>query len=144
MTGGLEFHWFFAAHRAALHQARGFEKIRRSPLLLPPLVLCFCAMDWKNKLYFGDNLTSSVAAIYDRRFFIVEKSRRSQTAATASRKESAAGNYEPKDFHGRYPRLQILTIAELLDGKKIQFPEHRVEIFAKAERKTKHEQEELF
>ena len=43
-----------------------------------------------------------------------------------------------------YPRLQILTIAELLAGKKIQFPEHRVETFAKAERKTKHEQEGLF
>jgi hypothetical protein len=37
-----------------------------------------------------------------------------------------------------------LTIAELLEGKKIQFPEHRVETFAKAERKTRHEQEELF
>ena len=57
---------------------------------------------------------------------------------------ASAGFYEPKDFPGRYPRLQILTIAELLAGKKIQFPEHRVETFAKAERKTKHEQEELF
>ncbi len=57
---------------------------------------------------------------------------------------AAAGFYEPKDFRGRYPRLQILTIAELLDGKKILFPEHRVETFAKAERKSKHEQEELF
>ena len=57
---------------------------------------------------------------------------------------AAAGFYEPKDFPGRYPRLQILTIAELLTGKKILFPEHRVETFAKAERKTKAEQEHLF
>ena len=57
---------------------------------------------------------------------------------------ASAGFYEPKDFPGRYPRLQILTIAELLAGKKIHFPEHRVETFAKAERKSKHEQEELF
>jgi hypothetical protein len=50
----------------------------------------------------------------------------------------------PKDFPGRYPRLQILTVAELLEGKKIQFPEHRVETFAKAERRYRHEQREMF
>ena len=32
----------------------------------------------------------------------------------------------------------------LLEGKKILFPEHRVETFAKAERKTRERQEELF
>ena len=59
--------------------------------------------------------------------------------------EAAAGGfYESKDFPGRYPRLQILTIAELLEGKKIQYPEHRVETFAKAERKTKSQQNGLF
>ena len=59
--------------------------------------------------------------------------------------EAASGGfYESKDFPGRYPRLQILTIAELLEGKKIEYPEHRVETFAKAERKTKHLQEDLF
>ncbi|MCL5005269.1 MAG: modification methylase [Acidobacteria bacterium] len=74
-------------------------------------------MDWKNKLYFGDNFgilrahvatesvdliyldppfnanasyNFSVAAIYDRRPPANEKSRRSQTAATASGEESAA------------------------------------------------------
>ena len=57
---------------------------------------------------------------------------------------AAAGFYEPKDLPGQYPRLQILTIAELLAGKKIQYGQHRVETFAKAERKTKHAREELF
>ena len=63
---------------------------------------------------------------------------------------SSAGFYESKadskhdPVPGRYPRLQILTIAELLAGKKISFPEHRVETFAKAERKTKTQQEGLF
>ena len=57
---------------------------------------------------------------------------------------AAAGFYEPKDFPGRYPRLQILTIAELLEGKKILHPELRVETFAKAERKTKAQQDGLF
>ena len=40
--------------------------------------------------------------------------------------------------------LQILTIAELLAGKKVEFPTHRVETFAKAERKTKSQQDGLF
>jgi len=57
---------------------------------------------------------------------------------------AATGFYESKDFPGRYPRLQILTISELLAGKKLEYPTHRVETFAKAERKTKHEQEEMF
>lgn len=59
--------------------------------------------------------------------------------------EAAAGAfYESREFAGRYPRLQILTIKELLDGKKLEYPAHRVETFAKAERKSKHQQEELF
>jgi DNA modification methylase len=57
---------------------------------------------------------------------------------------AAAGFYESKDFPGRYPRLQILTIAELLAGKKLEYPAHRVETFAKAERKSKSEQTGLF
>jgi hypothetical protein len=57
---------------------------------------------------------------------------------------AATGFYESKDFPGRYPRLQILTIAELLAGKKLEYPAHRVETFAKAERKTKSEQTGLF
>lgn len=47
----------------------------------------------------------------------------------------------------RYPRLQILTVGELLDGKKIEYPSGpvaREETFAKAERKTRHQQEKLF
>ncbi|MGA2611073.1 MAG: DNA methyltransferase [Terriglobia bacterium] len=57
---------------------------------------------------------------------------------------AATGFYESKDFPGRYPRLQILTIGELLAGKKLEYPTHRVETFAKAGRKTKTEQEEMF
>jgi hypothetical protein len=60
---------------------------------------------------------------------------------------AAAGFYEPKEFPGRYPRLQILTIADLLGGKKLAYPSGEVgrdETFAKAQRKTKHAQEELF
>lgn len=57
---------------------------------------------------------------------------------------AATGVYESKDFPCRYPRLQILTIAELLAGKKLEYPTHRVKTFAKAERKSKNEQNKLF
>jgi hypothetical protein len=60
---------------------------------------------------------------------------------------ASAGFYEPKEFPRRYPRLQILTIAELLAGKKLEYPSGavgRVETFAKAERKSKTQQEGLF
>jgi site-specific DNA-methyltransferase (adenine-specific) len=63
---------------------------------------------------------------------------------------ASAGFYESKGdperdpVPGRYPRLQILTIAELLSGKKLEYPAHRVETFAKAERKTKSQQDGLF
>jgi 16S rRNA G966 N2-methylase RsmD len=75
--------------------------------------LCYASaqMDWKNKLYFGDNLgirrehvatesvdliyldppfnssamhSFSVEALYERRFVFEEKGRRSQTAATTT------------------------------------------------------------
>jgi len=71
---------------------------------------------------------------------------------------AAAGFYEPPEPAEkfikvrraptvRYPRLQILTLADLLGGKKLAYPSGEVgrdETFAKAERKTKSEQEGLF
>jgi len=84
-------------------------------------------MDAPSKLCFGDNLR------------IVRDTTKPMLSEAA-----AAGFYESKDFPGRYARLQILTIAELLGGKKIEYPAHRVETFAKAERKMKSQQECLF
>ncbi len=37
----------------------------------------------------------------------------------------------------KFPRIQILTIAELLAGKKLEFPRHNIATFKKAERKSK-------
>jgi hypothetical protein len=37
----------------------------------------------------------------------------------------------------RFPRIQILTIAELLAGKKLEFPRHVIATFKQAERKSK-------
>jgi len=54
--------------------------------------------------------------------------------------EAAAGGfYEPEHFPGlRYPRLQILTIEDLLNGKRIEYPRLAPEgTFKRAERKRK-------
>jgi site-specific DNA-methyltransferase (adenine-specific) len=37
----------------------------------------------------------------------------------------SAGFYRPKAWEGQYPRLQILTIAELLAGKRVEMPAQR-------------------
>ncbi len=50
---------------------------------------------------------------------------------------ASAGFYQAANFPEKYPRLQILTIAELLGGNQLLYPRHRVETFKKAERKTK-------
>jgi DNA modification methylase len=55
------------------------------------------------------------------------------------REALAAGFYEPPRFPGRrYPRLQILTIAELLSGARVQYPQLApVATFKRAARQTK-------
>ena len=51
---------------------------------------------------------------------------------------SAAGFYVPKHFPGyKFPKLQILTIEELLAGKEAQYPRMNVATFKKAERLRK-------
>ena len=59
---------------------------------------------------------------------------------------ASAGFYKSEHFPEPYPRLQILTIKELLDGKQLLFPRHRVETFKKAERQSKNaaSQSDLF
>jgi len=48
------------------------------------------------------------------------------------------GFYEPEYLPGRrFPRLQILTVAELLEGKKLDYPIIQRATFKKAKRKTK-------
>ena len=55
-----------------------------------------------------------------------------------------AGFYEPKDFPAKKcPRLQIFTINELLEGKRVDYPRLRREAtFKQAERKPKGKPEE--
>jgi DNA modification methylase len=42
----------------------------------------------------------------------------------------------------KFPKIQILTIADLLMGKKLQFPRHNVATFRQAERKSKAREEQ--
>ncbi|MGH9395722.1 MAG: DNA methyltransferase [Terriglobia bacterium] len=53
------------------------------------------------------------------------------------REAASAGFYKSENFPERYPRLQILAIRDLLEGKQLLFPRHRVETFKKAERQSK-------
>lgn len=50
---------------------------------------------------------------------------------------ASTGFYKPEGSPDQYPRLQILTIEELLNGKQLQFPGAIVETFRKAERQRK-------
>lgn len=50
----------------------------------------------------------------------------------------AAGFYQPEHFSGQYPRLQLLTIGELLEGKRVLYPALvPVATFQRAERKRR-------
>jgi hypothetical protein len=51
---------------------------------------------------------------------------------------------EPPELPGRFPKIQIRTVAEILAGKRLEFPQFRIETFQRAERRTKTEQRGLF
>lgn len=57
---------------------------------------------------------------------------------------ASAGFYEPKHWPDNYyPRIQILTIQELLNGKKVDYPQHApVATFKKAQRLRKSSNDE--
>lgn len=61
------------------------------------------------------------------------------------REEAAStGFYEPEHFpRQRYPRLQILTIEELLAGKELLYPKFAPDTFKKAQRQTKNQAEQI-
>jgi site-specific DNA-methyltransferase (adenine-specific) len=57
----------------------------------------------------------------------------------------SAGFYDSEHFKGEYPRVQILTIRELLDGAKVRFPHMGMgATFKAAPKKHRGEQQELF
>jgi site-specific DNA-methyltransferase (adenine-specific) len=60
-------------------------------------------------------------------------------------KEAAeAGFYQPPGTIDKFPRLQILSIAELLEGKKIDYPRYVVDAtFKKAPKSRKAAEEQI-
>lgn len=47
-------------------------------------------------------------------------------------KASSAGSSRPELLGGRYPKIQILTIEDLLNGKAIDYPRYGIGTFKKA------------
>jgi site-specific DNA-methyltransferase (adenine-specific) len=56
---------------------------------------------------------------------------------------AAAGFYVAEALGKKYPRLQILTIEELLAGKRLEYPQLDVRTFMRAPRKGKTQHEDL-
>ena len=57
--------------------------------------------------------------------------------------DASAGFYEAKALGKKYPKIQTITIAELLSGKELQYPRLDVATFRKAPRKAKRVHEDL-
>ena len=114
---------------------------RRHVATTANLCYAFANMQGKNQLYFGDNLKILSGYVPDARLELIGVGEPTTPMLTEA---DALRFYESKDFAGHYSRQQILTIAELLAEKRLEYPAHRVVTFAKAERKTKSEQEDLF
>ncbi|MFZ2349389.1 MAG: DNA methyltransferase [Candidatus Bipolaricaulis anaerobius] len=56
---------------------------------------------------------------------------------------ASAGFYEAEALGKKYPKIQIITIAELLAGKELQYPRLDVATFKKAPHKAKQSHEDL-
>jgi adenine specific DNA methylase Mod len=114
-----------------------------------------------NKLYYGDNLDilkrhigdKSVDLVYldppfksdqDYNVLFKERDGSQSTAQIKAFKDTWMWDEEAADAHplgtGTYPRLQLVTVKDLLEGKQLQLPEARLDVaFKKAARaKPKH------
>jgi hypothetical protein len=113
---------------------------------LPTSVIAASALKFtgveKNQLYYGDNLDVL-------RRYIKDESRTTspslgQAPTKPMLKEAAeAGFYKPPGLEDRYPRLQILTIEELLAGKGAQYPRMLEVTFKKAPKSRKSAEEQI-
>jgi len=59
------------------------------------------------------------------------------------REAASAGFYDAAALGRKYPKVQVLTIADLLSGKELQYPRLDVATFKKAPRKAKRSHEDL-
>jgi site-specific DNA-methyltransferase (adenine-specific) len=61
---------------------------------------------------------------------------------TTMRREAAAAGFYESPLHGKFERIQILTIEDLFDGKRPHIPWVDPSVFKKARReKTEHQSE---
>jgi len=60
-----------------------------------------------------------------------------KTEAVSAGFYESALKFEGSSRTERFPKIQILTIEELLEGKKLAYPRHRIETFKQAARKPK-------
>ena len=56
---------------------------------------------------------------------------------------NASDLYEAESLGKKYPKIQIITVGELLEGKKIEMPYHAPKTFKKAEKFIKKDAEEI-
>ena len=99
---------------------------------------------WKNKLYFVDNLVIMRERIADKIAALITLQEPTGPMKTEA---ATAGFYETTiEISGRtmtYPKIQILTIEELLNGKDLQYPEWSLDAtHKKAGRKSKKKADE--
>jgi hypothetical protein len=60
------------------------------------------------------------------------------------REAAEAGFYQPPGLADKFPRIQILSIAELLEGKKIDYPRYAADAtFKKAPKSRKAAEEQI-
>jgi len=66
------------------------------------------------------------------RIFPQRRKTNSITATTSLKEAAEAGFYKPPGLEDRYPRIQILTIEQLLAGKRVEYPRLLEVTFKKA------------
>jgi hypothetical protein len=69
-----------------------------------------------------------------------------RTEAVSAGFYESAFKFDGSSSAERFQRIQILTVQELLTGKKLEYPRHRIETFRQAARnpKSRAEQTGLF
>ena len=85
--------------------------------------------DWRNKLYFGDNLDILRENVADESVDLIYLDPPFNSNATYNvlfrerTGEDSAGIYTPEHYPDhRYPRVQVLTIEDLLSGTQAEYP----------------------
>ena len=86
----------------------------------------------KNCLYYGDNLA------------VLREHIKDESVDLTLKEAAEADLYQPPGTTDKFPRLQILSIAELLQGKRIDYPRYAADaMFKKAPKSRKGAEEQI-